>query len=71
MVAGADAQRAARALDEHWYAGLDEDARAASTALVDLDADETACPACGASLPGGPDRPAGALRCPECGLRLG
>ncbi|MEM1451734.1 MAG: hypothetical protein AAF957_13490 [Planctomycetota bacterium] len=40
-------------------------ARAAAEHVVDLEADSSACPACGGSIP------RGARRCPECLLRLG
>jgi tRNA(Ile2) C34 agmatinyltransferase TiaS len=45
--------------------GLSEEERAAAEAVVDLDAAENDCPACGATMPGG------AARCPDCGLRFG
>jgi predicted amidophosphoribosyltransferase len=38
---------------------------AAADAVIDLDADESTCPACTGTIP------RGAARCPECGLRLG
>lgn len=44
--------------------GMDEAERRASAAVVDLDAPESACPACGGRIPGG------SPRCPECGLRF-
>ncbi|MEM6930993.1 MAG: hypothetical protein AAF602_28920 [Myxococcota bacterium] len=39
--------------------------RAAAEHVVDLEAESSACPACGGSIP------RGARRCPECLLRLG
>ncbi len=39
--------------------------RAAAEAVIDLDAEENACPACGGRIPGE------ARMCPECGLVLG
>lgn len=42
----------------------DEGVRRAATAIVDLDADQTTCPACLASVPHG------ATRCPGCLLRF-
>ena len=45
--------------------GLDEDARRAAEATIDLDAAENSCPACGESF-----APTD-LRCPSCGLRFG
>ncbi len=44
---------------------MTEEERAAAEAVVDLDAAENTCPACGFTVPGG------AERCPDCGLRLG
>lgn len=38
---------------------------AAADAVVDLDAEQNECPACGAIVPGGSER------CPDCGLRVG
>lgn len=45
--------------------GMSEEERIAAEAVVDLEADGNACPACGAAVPGG------AERCPDCGLRFG
>ena len=38
---------------------------AAADAVIDLDAEENACPACLETIPGGTPR------CPSCGLRVG
>lgn len=48
-------------------ARLDPDGEAAAAAshVIDLDAAESSCPACTATIP------AGKLRCPDCGLRFG
>lgn len=64
MVASRDVVLAQRAVEAHWEAGLDEGARAQANAVVDLDAEENLCPACGT-----PFRTA-AGRCGECGLKL-
>ena len=64
-VAGEHAHAAAKLIDEEFLDGLDPEARQAAGAIIDLDADENACPACGgklASIPG---------RCPDCGLNIG
>ena len=45
--------------------GDDSCALESADAVVDMDADETACPACGTAMPGG------VLRCPSCLLRFG
>lgn len=37
-----------------------------AAAVADFDAEETACPACGATF-----ATAGASSCPDCGLRFG
>ncbi len=39
--------------------------RAAADATIDLDAEESGCPACGGTIP------QGARQCPECGLVFG
>ncbi|HED65885.1 MAG TPA: hypothetical protein ENJ09_10065 [Planctomycetes bacterium] len=64
-VASEEAEAAQRAIDEHWKSGLDEQARAAADASIDLDAEVWNCPACTAAFP------RGSARCPECGLRFG
>ena len=51
-------------LEDHWQRNASAVERQAADAVIDLDADEFTCPACGASF-------AKAPRCPECGLRLG
>ncbi|MFN0242609.1 MAG: hypothetical protein ACKVWV_06920 [Planctomycetota bacterium] len=48
-----------------WARDLDEHARAAADAIVDLDGDTRTCPACTATFDAGPPK------CPECGLFLG
>ena len=64
-VAGPDAERAARAIRDHWARGLDPEALAAAECAVDLDAESAACPACGAAFA------TSDLRCRSCGLRFG
>lgn len=64
-VAGQELERAQDLLREHWERGLGEEARRAANAVLDLDADTLACPACGAEFARGP------ARCPECGLHFG
>ena len=46
-------------------AGMSPAELTAADAVIDLDADQNGCPACGGTIPGG------ARRCPECGLRIG
>jgi len=50
---------------DYWARDLDPEQRAAAELVVDLDAEESTCPACLSPIPGG------ATRCPGCGLRLG
>jgi len=45
--------------------GMSPEERAAAEKVVDLDAEEIECPACGHRFASGPER------CPDCGLRLG
>jgi predicted RNA-binding Zn-ribbon protein involved in translation (DUF1610 family) len=52
-------------ISERWAAGIDPEAVASAERMVDLDAAEAACPACGEAF-----QPS-ALRCPACGLRFG
>ena len=54
-----------RCIEAEFLEGLDEDARRAATAVIDLDAAENACPACGDPFTGAPSS------CPSCGLRIG
>jgi hypothetical protein len=58
-----DAARSA--LEAHWNDDLDDDAKAAVSTVVDLDAAEATCPACMNTFP------TDATRCPECGLNFG
>lgn len=53
------------AIEEHQNAGLSEVELAAASMTIDLDAEQSTCPACLGTIPHG------ARRCPECGLRLG
>lgn len=63
-VAGADAERALRAIQESFLGALEPEARACAETTIDLDSAENTCPACSARL-------AGPLaRCPSCGLRI-
>lgn len=52
-------------LRAHERAGMSETERAAADAVIDLDADENECPACGESIP------RGSRRCPGCRLAFG
>lgn len=51
-------------LEKLWFEGASDAERHAATAVVNLDADQIQCPACGAGF-------AKQGRCPECGLNLG
>ena len=64
-VSNDDAQRAARIVFEHWGQGVDREALARALQPIDLDAEQTSCPACGTAF--GPD----ATRCPSCKLKFG
>ncbi len=55
---------ARRLIDARWAAGLDEAERHAADMTVDLDAEQTTCPACMTSF----DPRTASERCPECGL---
>lgn len=67
LVTPPDALPDARAAIEiHWNAELADDERAAAETVVDFDAEETTCPACGTSFPTSKTD-----RCPECGLNFG
>ncbi len=59
------AQHAARIVFEHWGRGVDRAALARALQPIDLDAESTSCPACGASF--GPT----ATKCPSCKLKFG
>jgi hypothetical protein len=50
---------------EHWGGDLDPHALQRASQAIDLDGEEAACPACGASFE------TRSARCPSCGLRLG
>ena len=63
-VASDDAQRAIKALRDEWYDKASEDERAAAVAVVDHNASEITCPACGTVFASGPPE------CPDCGLGL-
>jgi rubrerythrin len=52
-------------LEEESLAALDPVARKAAQHVIDLDAAENDCPACGRRFAGHP------ARCPGCGLRIG
>ena len=64
-VVSEQAMDAARALQEHAYEQMDEVERQASEVTIDLDADESTCPACMGTIP------KGSSLCPSCGLRIG
>lgn len=51
-------------LRQHEEQGLSEDELRAANTIADLDAEQTTCPACQGTIPGG------VVRCPECGLRF-
>ena len=63
-VAGKDAEAAIELIRQHQSVGLSEAEQVASEAVVDLDADEAQCPACGDSFT------PGIRNCPGCGLRV-
>lgn len=52
-------------MDASFLEGLDPEQRKQAEAVIDLEADENACPACGTGFAGAPSH------CPECGLRIG
>ena len=54
-----------QALEAHERRGMSPEEQAAADAVIDLDADENACPACGGTIP------RQARMCPDCGLVLG
>ncbi len=64
-VASDNAERAATILQERERAGMSETEMVAADAVIDLDADSAACPACMDPIP------KGSHRCPGCGLRIG
>ena len=67
-VAGVDEKRAVRALQHKWEVGASAEEIRAAQHVVNMDAANLQCPACGASFanPG-----AGAQTvCPGCGLHL-
>lgn len=51
-------------LRQHEDQGLSEDELRAANTIADLDAEQTTCPACQGTIPGG------VVCCPECGLRF-
>lgn len=51
-------------IEEQWASGQAQEDVAASDLTVDLDAEQTTCPACLGLVPGG------SARCPSCGLRF-
>ncbi len=64
-VASQVAQEGARLIRAHFDADLSAEQLAAANAVIDLDAQEGSCPACGSPIvPGG-------MRCSSCGLRWG
>lgn len=63
-VAPEDLERAAAALQADWYRNATPEERQAASLVVDHNAPEITCPACGATFPTGPSE------CPSCGLAL-
>ena len=55
----------AEVMKDQWQSGLDPEHTVNADLAIDLDADETTCPACLSKFK--PDIP----MCPECGLRFG
>lgn len=53
-----------RCIEESFLEGLDPEARRSAEAVIDLDADENTCPACGELFERVP------ASCPSCGLKL-
>ena len=64
-VASEDAETAAEMLKQRELEGMSEVELTAAEAVIDLDADSNACPACMDPIP------KGSSRCPGCGLRIG
>ena len=54
-----------QALRDDWYRNADPEERAAAEKVVDHNAAEITCPACGTTFATGPQE------CPDCGLGLG
>ncbi|PIE24934.1 MAG: hypothetical protein CSA62_01720 [Planctomycetota bacterium] len=54
---------------EYWAEGIPPEIRAISERAIDLDAEKTQCPACGAEFAPEETVGEGQLRCPDCGLR--
>jgi len=52
-------------MKDEWRSGLDPEVTESCEMAIDLDAEETTCPACMATFK--PNIP----MCPECGLRFG
>lgn len=59
-----DAERAVAALQADWYRKATPEQRRAAAEVVDHNAPEITCPACGATFATGP------TECPSCGLAL-
>ena len=57
-------EAASPAMNDDFLSGLDDEARRAADAVIDLDAEENSCPACGDAWTSVPQR------CPSCGLRI-
>ncbi|MEM7201405.1 MAG: hypothetical protein AAF628_14135 [Planctomycetota bacterium] len=64
-VAGHQRDAALQMLDQRWLDGLDDAGRQAAQTVVDLEAEQTTCPACQTVFQ--PTEP----RCPDCGLAFG
>lgn len=64
-VASQQVPEAAQALREHEESGLDQTALEAKRHVVDFDAPEAVCPACGTNFA------TTSARCPDCGLNFG
>lgn len=65
-VASADAKRAIETHQAHLDRMVEREGLPLRDVAADLDAEETACPACDTVF-----RTAGVTRCPECGLNFG
>ncbi len=66
VVASNDVMKAATAIDDHLGREVDPTVRAQADRVVDFDAAETECPACGTKFATNDQR-----RCPDCGLNFG
>ena len=65
-VASNELQRAIAVHQRHLDRMVEREGLPLTDSVADLDADETACPACSTKF-----KTAGVTRCPECGLKFG